>query len=119
MSIKCCFNPHKHNLTSYYSDDHNSTTTRKLIPLKHIDKLNTSINNMKRITVSIDISNGQFKTKNLFKLKGEFPTYIAEIQYNEKMTPNLDIQIGDRIIMVNNFNVCRASVKSVQKLIEK
>ena len=118
MSIKCCFNP-KHNLTSYYSDDYNSAT-RKLIPLKHIDKLNTSISNMKRITVSIDNSNGQLKLKSFFKLDGEFPTYISSIQNNEEIIRlNLDIQIGDCIIMVNNFNVCRASTKSVKKLIEK
>jgi hypothetical protein len=120
----CCFVKRSSSVTTLYDTKNSSNLAKtRMIPLKHIDRLNLSINNLEKINVTIESSkslNNRKKTfENMFEVSGEFPTYITSLNRNDERIQGLDIQIGDYIIMVNQCNVSRASAKSVTKIINK
>ena len=53
----------------------------KILPLKHINKLNLSSKNFNKINIVIQSNKKGFD--DLFELSGEFPTYISFINQSK------------------------------------
>lgn len=91
------------------NDIPSTRTSKRRIPLQHIDNINSSLKHMIKLDVQLNAQQLKF-----IEIAGECPTYLLRV--NERLE---QLKTGDFIVRINEQNVSRASSKSVKKILNK